>query len=53
MNYGLSYKKYPTIIEGYSDANWNTESEDSYSTTGYVFTLGGGEPSVGDLKNNT
>jgi hypothetical protein len=42
MNYGLLYKKYPAVIEGYSDADWNTLSGDSLSTTGYVFTLGGG-----------
>ena len=42
MNYGLLYQKYPVVIEEYSDADWNTLSGDSLSTTGYVFTLGGG-----------
>jgi hypothetical protein len=41
-NYGLLYQKYPAVIERYSDADWNTLSGDSLSTTGYVFTLGGG-----------
>jgi hypothetical protein len=41
-NYGLLYQKYLAVIEGYSDADWNTLSGDSLSTTGYVFTLGGG-----------
>ena len=34
-SYGLFYKKYPAVIEGFSDANWNTLSGDSLSTTGY------------------
>ena len=41
-NYGLFYKKYPAMIEGFSDADWNTLSGDSLSTTGYIFTLGSG-----------
>ncbi|RWR85165.1 putative Polyprotein [Cinnamomum micranthum f. kanehirae] len=41
-NYGLFYKKYPAVLEGFSDADWNTLSGDSLSTTGYIFTLGGG-----------
>ena len=38
-NYDLFYKKYPAVIEGFSDADWNTLSGDSLSTTGYIFTL--------------
>ena len=30
------------VLEGYSDASWKTLSGDSLSTTGYVFTIGGG-----------
>ena len=51
VSYGLLYQKYPVVIEGYSDADWNTLSSDSLSTTGYVFTLGGGA-FVENLKNN-
>ena len=40
--YGLLYQRYPAVLEGYSDASWNTLSCDSLSTTGYVFTIGGG-----------
>ncbi|XP_030959093.1 uncharacterized protein LOC115981044 [Quercus lobata] len=29
-------------LSGFSDADWNTLSSDSLSTTGYIFTLGGG-----------
>ena len=39
-SYGLFYKKYPVVIEAFSDADWNTLSGDSLSTTGYIFTLG-------------
>ena len=41
-SYGLFYKKYLTVIEGFSDADWNTLSGDSLSTTGYIFTLSSG-----------
>ncbi|GJV09116.1 DNA polymerase zeta catalytic subunit-like protein [Tanacetum coccineum] len=34
--------RYPTVIEGYSDANWISDIKDSRSTSGYVFTLGVG-----------
>ena len=41
-SFGLFYKKYPVVLEGFSDADQNTLSSDSLSTTGYIFTLGGG-----------
>ena len=41
-SYGLFYKKYPVVIEVFSDADWNTLSGYSLSTTGYIFTLGSG-----------
>ncbi|CAL9001609.1 unnamed protein product, partial [Prunus brigantina] len=34
------FGKYPSVLEGYSDANWISDTRDSYSTSGYVFTLG-------------
>ena len=30
------------VLEGYSDANWISDSDETKSTNGYVFTLGGG-----------
>ena len=45
QNYALHYNKYPSVIEGYSDANWITGSSEVKSTSGYVFTIGGGEVS--------
>ncbi|RVW52240.1 Retrovirus-related Pol polyprotein from transposon TNT 1-94 [Vitis vinifera] len=40
-DYGLHYTRYPTVLEGYSDANWISNVKDSKSHSGYVFTLGG------------
>ncbi|XP_022877047.1 uncharacterized protein LOC111395297 [Olea europaea var. sylvestris] len=39
-NFGLHYSRYPTVLEGYSDANWISHTKDSKSTSGYIFTLG-------------
>ncbi|KAL0413045.1 UNVERIFIED_CONTAM: Copia protein [Sesamum radiatum] len=42
MNLCLHFNKYPTILEGFCDANWVTYNEEVSSTSGYVFTLGEG-----------
>ncbi|XP_071912216.1 uncharacterized protein [Coffea arabica] len=42
MNFGILYSGFSTVLEGYSDANWISDSNDTKSTSGYVFTLGGG-----------
>ena len=39
---GLYYSGYPAVLEGYSDANWVTSMGDNKSTSGWIFTLGGG-----------
>nr|GEZ26565.1 hypothetical protein [Tanacetum cinerariifolium] len=41
-DYGLLYVGYPSVLEGYSDASWINYVEDSSSTSGWVFLLGGG-----------
>jgi hypothetical protein len=41
LNYGVYYTRYPTVLEGYSDANWIFDTNDTKSMSGYVFTLGG------------
>ena len=41
LNYGWHDTRYPTVLEGYSDANWISDMKDTKSTSGYVFTLGG------------
>ncbi|GKA97289.1 hypothetical protein Tco_0825183 [Tanacetum coccineum] len=38
----LYYDRFPAVLEGYLDASWITGSSDSKSTTGWIFTLGGG-----------
>jgi hypothetical protein len=38
INYGM---RYPAILDGYSDVNWISNTNDIKSTSGYVFTLGG------------
>ena len=41
--YVLHYNKYQGVLEGYSDAISITESTETKYTSGYVFTIGGGE----------
>ena len=42
MNYGILYTRFPTILEGYNDANWISDSDETKSTNGYIFALSGG-----------
>ena len=42
MNYGILYNGFPTVLEGYNDANWISDSDEIKSIRDYVFTLGGG-----------
>jgi hypothetical protein len=42
MSLGLHYTGYPTVLEGYYDANWISDADEIYATSGYVFSLGGG-----------
>ncbi|PHT38595.1 hypothetical protein CQW23_22168 [Capsicum baccatum] len=42
QDYALHYNKYSAVLEGYSDANWITGSNEVKSTSEYVFTIGGG-----------
>ena len=41
VGYCLTYTGYPDAMEGYSEANWITDSNSVKSTTGYVFMFGG------------
>ncbi|KAK6148066.1 hypothetical protein DH2020_018978 [Rehmannia glutinosa] len=50
LDYGLYYSRYPVVLEGYSDASWISDSKDSYSTSGYIFTIGGGAVSWKSTK---
>ncbi len=42
MKCGIMYSGFPAVLEGYSDANWISDSDETKSTSGYIFTLGGG-----------
>jgi hypothetical protein len=41
VEYGIHYSGFPAVLEGYSDANWISDVDELYATSGYVFTLGG------------
>ncbi|XP_050918385.1 secreted RxLR effector protein 161-like [Lathyrus oleraceus] len=43
VNLGLHYQRFPVVLEGYNDADWNTLSDDSKATSGYVFNISGGD----------
>ena len=42
MNLGLHYQKFLVVLEGYNNADWNTLSDDSKATSGYIFRIVGG-----------
>src|SRR3954462_5223237 len=50
MSHGLHYTGYPSVLEGYSDANWISDAAEMKATSGYVFTLGGGAVSWKSCK---
>ena len=51
MSYGIHYLGHLVVIEGYSDSNWISDVDELYSTSGYVFTLGGGAVSGRSCKH--
>ncbi|KAJ9566572.1 hypothetical protein OSB04_002538 [Centaurea solstitialis] len=46
----LTYKTHPGILEGYTDASWIDNSNDSKSTSGWIYTLAGGAISWASKK---
>nr|GEW84968.1 zinc finger, CCHC-type [Tanacetum cinerariifolium] len=40
MEYRLTYTGYPSVLKGYTDASWISNTEDNSSTSGWVFLLG-------------
>jgi hypothetical protein len=50
MEYSLSYPGYLSVLEGYTDASWISNTEDNSSTSGWVFLLGGGAISWASKK---
>jgi hypothetical protein len=51
MTLGIHYTGYPTILEGYCDANWISDADEIYTTSGYVFSLGVGDVSSKSCKH--
>ena len=41
INYGLCFNGFPSVLEGFSDANWILDLDEMKSTSGYVFILSG------------
>ena len=50
MSYGIHYTGYPRVLEGYCDANWISDADEIYATSGYEFSLGGGSVSWKSCK---
>ncbi|GJY80777.1 zinc finger, CCHC-type containing protein [Tanacetum coccineum] len=50
MDYRLTYIGYPSVLEGYTDASWISNTEDNSSTSGWVFLFGGGAISWASKK---
>ncbi|GJX07353.1 hypothetical protein Tco_0195285 [Tanacetum coccineum] len=50
MDYSLTYTDYPSVLEGYTDASWISNTKDNSSTSGWVFLLGGGAISWASKK---
>nr|GEV70206.1 zinc finger, CCHC-type [Tanacetum cinerariifolium] len=46
----LTYTGYPSVLEGYIDASWISNTEDNSSTSGWAFLLGGGAISWASKK---
>ncbi|KAK4402405.1 Retrovirus-related Pol polyprotein from transposon TNT 1-94 [Sesamum angolense] len=49
-NFVGRFNKFPAVLEGFCDANWVTDNDEVSSTSGYVFTLGGGAISWKSIK---
>ena len=46
INYGLCFNGFPSVLEGFNDAKWISDSDEMKSTSGYVFILGGSAVSL-------
>lgn len=42
LDWNLCYGGSPCVLEAYCDANWVSDNDEVNSTSGFVFTLGGG-----------
>jgi hypothetical protein len=51
MSYGIHFIGYPRVLEGYCDANWISDADELYATSGYTFLLRGGVVSWKSCKH--
>ena len=51
-SFALFYNKFPSVLEGYTDASWITSINDNKSMSGWIFTLGGGAISWASKKHD-
>ena len=42
MSFDIRYTGHPKVLEGYCDANWISDADELYASSGCVFSLGGG-----------
>jgi len=42
MDWCLHFSKFHAVLDGFCDANWASDNDEVSSTSGYVFTRGGG-----------
>lgn len=42
MDWSLNFTNFPAVLEAFCDVNWVTYNDKVSSTSGYVFTIGGG-----------
>jgi len=52
MDYAIEYSGFAVVLEGYSDSNWISDSDETKFTSGYVFILGGGAIHGDQPSNN-
>jgi hypothetical protein len=50
MSNVIHYTGYPSVLEGYYDANWISGADEFYATSGYAFLLKGGAVSWKSCK---
>ena len=50
INYGLCFSGFRSVLEGFRDANWISDSAEMKSANGYVFILGGSAVSWKSVK---
>ena len=41
LNLESHFQKFPAVLKGFRDVDWNTLSDDSKATSGYIFSIVG------------